>query len=444
MSIVKNDDWELSEKGHKDAERHRKKVDESIRKNVKDVIAEEDIITKKRGRKVKVPIKGLKDWKFVHGPSGNTDVVGAGSGDGKPGDIVKRIKKKGKGNQPGQGKEAGDQPGEDYIETEVDIDYLIEIMFEDLGLPFIKEKTKASQLVPKGWKFEAIVKKGIIPRLHKKKTMAEAIKRTMSFIGEIVRETECNEDDAKRALVQGDGDINDAIEVVQRDKVDQSIDPEAIFIEDDDLRFRQIEEDVELHSNAVVLAMMDVSGSMTIQKKYLARSMLFWMTEFLRKVYDNVEIRFITHTTDAKLVDEHTFFHSGESGGTMCYSAFELGNHLIDTEYPTSEWNVYPVYISDGEDWNANRTMKEMDHMLLKEVNMLAYTQIEIDDGFGFGDNILNAMKSYFGFDKEKESNGAKLYTNNDKKIFVSIVNDKNQIFTALKHFLFDKESKRR
>lgn len=443
MSIKSFDDWELSEKGHKDAERHRKKVDKSIRENVRDVIAEEDIITKKRGRKVKVPIKGLKDWKFVHGPSGNTDVVGTGSGDGKPGDIVKRIKKKGgKGNQPGQGNKPGDAPGEDYIETEVDIDYLIEIMFEDLGLPFIKEKTKASQLVPKGWKFEAIVKKGIIPRLHKKKTMAEAIKRTMSFIGEVIRETNCEDDDAKRALVQSDGDINDAIEIVEKNQIDTSIDPETIFIEDEDLRYRQIEEDVELHSNAVVIAMMDTSGSMTTQKKYLARSMLFWLTEFLRKVYDNVEIRFITHTTDAKIVDEHTFFYKGESGGTMCYTAFEKANYLIDTEYPTSEWNVYPVYISDGEDWDASKTMKEMEYMLLKEVNMLAYTQIDIDDGFG--DNILNAMKSHFGFDKEKTSSGAKLYTNSDKKIFVSVINDKKQVFVALKHFLFDKESKRR
>lgn len=443
MSIKSFDDWGLSEKGHKDAERHRKKIDKSIRENVKDVIAEENIITKKRGRKIKVPIKGLKDWKFVHGPSKDTDVVGTGSGEGKPGDIIKRIPKDGKGNQPGDGSKPGNQPGDDYIETEVDIDYLIEIMFEDLGLPFIKEKTKASQIVPKGWKFDAIVKKGIRPRLHKKKTMMQSIKRTMSFIGEIIRETNCEEDNAKRSLVQSHGEINEAIEIIQKNQVDMSIDPETIFIEDEDLRYRRIEQDVELHSNAVVLAMMDVSGSMTTRKKYLARSMLFWMVEFLRKVYTNVQIRFITHTTEAKLVDENTFFHKAESGGTMCYSAFELANYLIDTEYPVEEWNIYPVYISDGEDWDANKTVKEMDRMILKEVNMLAYTQINIDDGYGFSDNLLDEMKNYFGFDKQKDSDGAKLYTNTDKKIFVSIIDDKKQVFTALKHFLFDKEGRR-
>ena len=61
MSIVVHDDWDLSEKGKKDAERHHEKIDDAIRKNVKDVIAEESIITKNRGRKVIIPVNGLKD-----------------------------------------------------------------------------------------------------------------------------------------------------------------------------------------------------------------------------------------------------------------------------------------------------------------------------------------------------------------------------------------------
>src|SRR6185369_472610 len=56
-------------------------------------------------------------------------------------------------------------------------------------------------------------------------------------------------------------------------------------------------------SNAVILAMMDVSGSMSTTKKYLARSFFFWMVEFLKHKYRNVEIRFIAHTSEAKLVD---------------------------------------------------------------------------------------------------------------------------------------------
>ena len=152
-------------------------------------------------------------------------------------------------------------------------------------------------------------------------------------------------------MIQAKGDINDAIEIIKTNKLDPSIDP-TIIIEDDDMRYKQIEPDIEIQSQAVVICMMDVSGSMGLDKKYLARSMLFWLTEFLKKMYDNVQIKFITHTTEANVVDEDTFFHKGESGGTACYTAFEKANYIIETEFPPEEWNVYCVYLSDGEDWN--------------------------------------------------------------------------------------------
>jgi len=333
MPIADHPDWDFSERGKKDAERHRNKIDDVIRKNVKDVISEESIITKKRGRKVRIPVKGLKDYRFVYdynkkGGGEGSEGDGVGQGKGKAGDVIgRRIKQ---GDKDGHGK-PGNQPGEDYIETEVDIDYLIEIMFKDLGLPWIEEKTKARQLVPKGWKFETISKKGILPRLHKNRTMKEALKRTASFIGEIVNETNCTEDEANISLTQAKGDINKAIDIIKNGELDNSIEP-YVYIEDEDLRYKQIDEDVELHSNAVVIAMMDTSGSMTIDKKYLCRSLLFWLVEFLKKVYDNVQIKFITHTTDAKVVDEDTFFKKGESGGTYCWSAFDKASYLIDTE----------------------------------------------------------------------------------------------------------------
>ncbi|MFO7935084.1 MAG: DUF444 family protein, partial [Bacteroidales bacterium] len=92
--------------------------------------------------------------------------------------------------------------------------------------------------------------------------------------------------------------------------------------------------------------------------KYLARSMLFWLVEFLKKVYNNVEIKFIVHTTEAEVVDEESFFKTASTGGTYCSSAFEKANYIIDTEYPTDMWNVYCVYMSDGEDWDPSKTIK--------------------------------------------------------------------------------------
>ena len=442
MSIEVHDDWDLSEKGKKDAERHHEKIDDAIRKNVKDVIAEESIITKKRGRKVRIPVRGLKDYRFIHG-NNEGDVGGVGQGDGQAGDVIDSQQK------PGQGQDGG-KPGEkdrgqDIMEVEVDIDYLIEIMFRDLGLPFIEEKTKKQKLVPKGWKFETISKKGIIPRLHKKKTMMEAIKRMVAYAFEIKRQTGCSDDDANRALRQSMGDMMEAIAIIKEDRLTET--ECSIVFDEDDLRYKQIEPDIEIQSQAVVICMMDVSGSMTLDKKYLARSMLFWLVEFLKKMYDNVDIKFIVHTTEAWFVDEDTFFHKMESGGTQCHTAIDKANYLIDTEYPVDEWNVYCVYISDGEDWDTKKTISSIGIMLKKNINMLSYVEIDpshgeegggLLGGFGGYGSLLTDIRKKWDFKHTKDA-GTDFYMNKAHRFLLGVIKNREHVFPALKHMLFEK-----
>lgn len=436
--IVDHKDWDFSEKGRSDVERHREKIDDHIRKNVGGVIAEESIITSKRGKKVRIPIRGLKDWKFTFGIQGNTG--GVGQGEGKEGDIIRRREKSPDGK-------AG-QDEDQYMETEVDIDYLIDIMFEDLGLPYIDEKTKIENLVPKGWKFESISKVGIQPRMHAQRTMVETVKRTMQYVGEIIEETGCSEDDAHRSLVQSQGDLEKAIDIVKQNKLDPSIEPGSVYIEDDDMRYKQIEEDVELHSNAVVISMCDTSGSMGIKKKYLARSLLFWLVEFLKKAYSNVETKFITHTTTAEVVNEQEFFAQGRSGGTYCYTAFDLANYIIDTEYPVGEWNVYVIYISDGDDWDLDRTMNSIEDTLNKKINMLGYVEVQPSEdefepfiNFPVGSTILNHIVNKFGFESREEA-GTQFFINRDLHFLAGRIEDRDHVYPALKHLLFDKGSR--
>ena len=453
MTIVNHDSWDLSERGEKDAERHRKKIDDVIRKNVKDIISEESIITRKRGKKVRIPVKGLKDYRFIHGKNkkgSGEGGEGAGQGQGDPGDVIGRRPKEADGQ--GDGK-VGDQPGEDYLETEVDIDYFIEIMFEDLGLPWIEEKIKASILVPSGWKFETISKVGIHPRIHKKRTMLEAIKRNELYAKEIEEVTGCDHENALRALTQSLGDINEAVKIIEENELDMSIDP-YVMMEDSDLRYKQIEEDYELHSNAVVIAMMDTSGSMTTDKKYLCRSLLFWLTEFLKKVYDHVDIKFVTHTTDAKVVDEETFFHKGESGGTYCWTAIDKALYLIDTEYPVEEWNVYCIYVSDGDDFDSTKTIRYIKELLKRKISMFSYN--EVDPGrnlnvtrsgqtawqvlWGSGNTLIREIKAKWNFNCKKEE-GTEFCKNEEEHFLLSIIADKKHVYPTLKHILF-KEGK--
>jgi uncharacterized protein len=454
MAVVYHPDWDFSERGKKDAERHRKKIDDAIRKSVREVISEESIITQKKGKTVRIPVKGLKDYRFRHGKprekgkgdgSGTGNEKGVGQGPGKPGDVIHSQPKQGDGKGSKPGKEAG----YDYIETEVDIDYLIQIMFEDLGLPWIEEKTKVTQLVPNGWKFETISKIGILPRVHKRRTMMEAIKRNELYAKEIEEATDISHEDALRALVQAGGDINTGIEIVRSNQLDRSQDP-YIIVEDEDMRYKQIEDDYELHSNAVVIAMMDVSGSMDKDKKYLCRSLLFWLTAFLKKVYSHVEIRFITHTTDANIVDEETFFHKGESGGTYCWSAIDKAIYLVDTEYPVDEWNVYCIYVSDGEDFDAPKTIRYIEELLKRQINMFSYNEvnpIEIDgntpawgSGWNEDNQLIKAIKEKWNFICKSEE-GTEFCKNDSLRFLTSVIKNKNHIYPTLKHILFKERS---
>lgn len=439
MTIIFHDDWELSNKGRKDAQRHREKIDDAIRRNARDVIGEESIITKKGKKIVKIPVRGLKDYRFVHGNAkkGGGGGAGAGQGDGKAGDTIAQRPKQGK---KGSGDRAGNQKGVDYMETEVEIDYLLKIMFEDLGLPWIEEKTKAKQLVPKGWKFKAISKTGIPPRLHKKRTMIETIKRNIVLVAAIMEDTGCDEETAYRALNMAFGDFNEAVLIIEENRVDPDFSTD-LMITDDDTRFKKIEQAVEYHSNAVVIAMMDVSGSMYREKKYLCRSLLFWMTEFLKKSYEHVQIRFIQHTTEAQIVSEDDFFNKGESGGTKCYTAFEMANHMIDTEYPIDEWNVYCVYCGDGEDWDTAPTIKHIQAMLDKKVNMLSYVEILLNGEYGYDGSLLNAIRKNWTF-KTTRIKRTDFFKNEENRFLCSVIKSKEHIWPALKHMLFSKGKK--
>lgn len=369
---IRKQDWGLSQRGLKDAARHRQKIKESIQKNIAEIISDASIITRKKGQIVKVPVRGLKTYHFIHKreSSGGT---GVGQGEGEKGDVIGRQPTPDR--RPGQ---PGDQAGVDFLETEIDIEELIEMMLKDLGLPNLKKKAFTETVVPKGWRFESIEKKGIIAHLDKKRTLKQALRRTSAFVGELIRKTGRTEEDCRKALTIAKGDLLGAERILQEGRLSEEKEP-FIPLFSEDLRYRTLQRDVEYQSNAVVLAMMDVSGSMGTMKKYLARSFFFWLVEFLRQIYNHVRIRFIAHTTEAKLVDEHEFFHRGESGGTFCHSAYDLAIHLVETEYNPARWNIYPFHFSDGEDFDPLKTVASAKRLLELGIGMLGYGEIQAD-----------------------------------------------------------------
>ncbi|HXG93142.1 MAG TPA: DUF444 family protein, partial [Blastocatellia bacterium] len=289
MSVQRND-WSLQRKGQIDQERHKERVREAIKKNLGSIVSNESIILSDGRRVVKVPIRSLDEYKFRYDYRKKKH-VGTGDGNTQVGDVIGREGQP--GNGPGQGQGAGDQPGQEYYEAEVDIDEIAKLIFEDLHLPYLEDKAKQA-VQSKTTKFTEIRRSGILSNLDKRRSLIENIKR--------------------RARETGKARIGP--------------------FKKEDLRYKTWEEEIKYESNAVVIAMMDVSGSMGEFKKYIARSFYFWMVRFLKTKYDNVKIVFISHHTEAKEVSEEQFFTQGESGGTVVSSAYRLALDIIAERYP--------------------------------------------------------------------------------------------------------------
>ena len=254
MAIFRENSSGGRDRSAEDRRRHRELVEESIKKNLGNIIAEESIIGKSRDKKIKIPIRGIKEFQFVYGR--NKPGVGSGDGTEKRGD-----KFPGDGqNGSGKGK-AGNQEGEEIYETEITIEEVIRYLFDDLNLPDI-DKKQLSQLEEKSYRKLGYQQRGIPPRLAKKRSTIEKIKRKQA---------------AKRTLSELDQGADQSPDQPE-DEIELNNPPNNNigfkngrfpFIEDD-LRYYRIKEDNKKDFNAVVLCIMDVSGSMDQTKKYLA------------------------------------------------------------------------------------------------------------------------------------------------------------------------------
>lgn len=330
LFTVSREDWSLHRKGYQDQTRHEEKVKEAIRENLPDLVSDESIIMSDGKQVIKIPIRSLDEYRFRYNYNKSRH-VGQGDGDSQVGDVLGRDASDGR---QGNGK-AGDQPGQDYYEAEVDLEELETMLFAELELPFLKQK-KNEQVEITDIDFRDIRRKGIQSNIDKKRTILENIRRNARDGEPVIR----------------------------------NIAPE-------DLRFKTWEEIKKPHSNALIIAMMDTSGSMGIFEKYVARSFFFWMTRFLRYKYEHVEIVYVAHHTEAREVSEQEFFTKGESGGTICSSAYQKALELIDQRYSPDHYNIYPFHFSDGDNLTSdNERCMGLISELLKRSNMFGYGEV--------------------------------------------------------------------
>ncbi|AZV61173.1 sporulation protein YhbH [Peribacillus castrilensis] len=378
--VISQENWTLHRKGYDDQQRHQEKVQEAIKNNLPDLISEESIVMSNGRDVIKIPIRSLDEYKIRYNYDKNKH-VGQGDGDSKVGDVVARDGSPSDAGA-GKGQGAGDKAGEDYYEAEVSMMELEEALFSQLELPNLQKKEHAEHTL-EHIEFNDIRKTGLMGNIDKKKTMISAFKRN---------------------ALRGD--------------------PGFHPIYKEDFKFKTWNEVQKPDSKAVVLAMMDTSGSMGLWEKYMARSFFFWMNRFLRTKYETVEIEFIAHHTEAKVVPEEDFFSKGESGGTICSSVYRKALELIDHKYDPAKFNIYPFHFSDGDNLTSDnvRCVKLVEE-LMKVSNMFGYGEV---NQYNRHSTLMTAYKNI-----------------DNEKFRYYILKQKADVFHAMKSFFKDEESKK-
>ena len=369
------DIWKLKQRGKRDSDRHKKLINDAIRKNGKDLITEYDIITSDGDKKIKVPIRFLDRYKFKYGKRKDKSSVGQGL-DVKPGEKYRIRKGKSPGDRP------SDEEGSVSYDAEVSVDELVGILLEELKLPWM-EPDKSSAIEVETEELSSIERKGIFPNLDLKKTLFENIKRNAA---------------KGKAKIGG--------------------------LNEHDLRYRNWESEKEYHSNAAIYLMMDRSGSMSREKTYIAKSFYFWMVQFLKRRYKNISLVFIAHDSRAHLVTEKQFFGVNSAGGTVCSSAFEMAYNHIQDNHPPSTWNNYVFEFSDGDNWGEDNLL------CLDYVTKL----LPLVRAIGYGEIVLEGEDSAWMSEEHRLS---RVLEDNIKRTrFVSIkISSRDEVFDALKMF---------
>jgi len=327
----------VGQKIERDHQRFRKIVRGKVKQNLQKYISKGELIGRKGKDLVSIPLPQIELPQFRYGQKGS---AGVGSGPGQPGQPL------GPGQQePGSG--AGDQEGGHLLEVELSMEEMADILGEELALPRIQPKGQKNIVTTKD-KYTGIRQAGPESLRHFKRTFKRALKRQIS---------------------SGTYDPVDPIVVpIRQDK-----------------QYRSWKEVQLPHSVAVILYMMDVSGSMTDEQKEIVRIESFWIDTWIKAHYKGVETVYIIHDAVAHEVDEHTFYHTRESGGTKISSAYNLADQIISQRYPADSWNVYAFHFSDGDNWGDDipTCLEILQSKLLPVVNLFGYGQVESPYGSG-------------------------------------------------------------
>jgi len=346
-----------------DSNRFRQIVRGRVREELRKHLGRQEMIGKHGKQVVSIPVPHIELPHFVHDPGGK----GVGQGDG----------------QAGEGPGAGKDPGQHMIEAEFTVEELADLLGEALELPRIEPRGR-DELESPSRQYTGVAPVGPESLRHFKRSYRRALRRLVAS----------GAYDPKRP---------------------------TIVLERADRRYRTWKSRPLPRANAVIVYVMDVSGSMGAEQKELVRIESFWLDAWIRRHYPGMRTVYIVHDAAAKEVDRETFFRIRESGGTVISSAYELTERIIQERFPRTDWNLYLFHFSDGENYSRQDTekcLKMLDESLLPQLNLFGYGQVE---SYGTSGDFFEAVHSRFKA---------------DERVATSRIPNRNAIVDSIKSFL--------
>lgn len=380
-----------SQKGKSSGNRQRflRRVKQQVKEAAKEIIRDgdiKDLADGKKGKKINIPARDLKEYQITHGSGGKRDVVHPGNKEFDEGDRFSRPPKGAGGSGEGDASNSGE--GSDEFSFELTQEEFLDMFFEDLELPNLtKEALKSVDTFQ--YNRAGFVNEGTPARLNIERSMRKAKGRRTALRGpkkKKLKELEAELEQLNASIETLEASGQDAtIEKDRRTAVEEKIKKlkrkiKAVpFIDDMDLQYNFWKKTPQPTTQAVMFCIMDVSGSMSSWHKEMAKRFYLLLYLFLLRTYERVDIVYIRHHTIAKEVDYEEFFYSRETGGTVVSPALDLVMKIINERYDPASWNIYGCQASDGDNWHDDNIAVE--DLLLKSIlpimQYFAYVEIK-------------------------------------------------------------------
>lgn len=301
-------DRRLNSKGKSTVNRQRfiKRYKQQIKRAVTDAVGKRSVTDLDSGEQVSIPTRDISEPVFHTGKGGKRDIVHPGNDQFIAGDKIDRPPG-GAGHGSGEGEAGNSGDGEDEFVFSISKDEYLDILFDDLALPNLK-KTQFDKVIQHETYRAGYQTDGVPSNLDIVRSLKGSVARRIALTGSTrkrIRELE------EQLAILMTAPTNNALAIEEIEKELTLLKAKVAkvpFIDTFDLRFKNYDKRPIPTSKAVMFCLMDVSGSMDQATKDVAKRFYILLYLFLTRTYENVEVVYIRHHTQAKEVDEQEFF----------------------------------------------------------------------------------------------------------------------------------------